>query len=396
MSNFEIRSFFARGFTPSITMARFLVISDLFPTVKRPVNAPFIAERMAAHAEANHQVDRIDLRLRPNQPLRMLLSRAGRDVEDPPPGAASFVGINSSILGYIRLKRARTRIPWAVDLADKIESICSIGDYDAIHAHGMYRVGAGLVASILSERHNVPFGVSVHGSDIYNGMASYQADFIRAFSTARSVMYVSPALQEHAIELGAPQEGNLVTGNGVDLDLFTLGGQHRKPEVLYVGHLALVKGADRLPEVFRQIRKSIPDATMSVIGVGPLYDQIASESDDLPFTLLGPQSRVEVAAAMRRAAVLVLPSRSEGWPTVINEALASGTPVAATDVGGVRQALGHDDWVVPSEPSPEAPLAEVTTRLLTEDHDRTKLRAQAGQFSWTSIARCERLALGIT
>lgn len=376
-------------------MARILVLSDLFPTMSRPLGATFIQERISAHSASSHAVDRVDLRLAPKQPLRSLLLLSHRDVEDALPESAPFVGLDVNFAGYLRLRRTPTRRPWAEQLADKVETKIAIADYDVIHAHGMYRVGAGLVAAVLAERHGRPFAVSVHGSDVNLGMPHRQREFAWTLGQARSVMYVSPALQERARELGAPQKNGVVTGNGVDLNLFALGARDRSPEMLFVGGLALVKGADRLPEIFRRTQASVPDARMTIIGVGPLADQIKAATSQLPVRYVGAQSRTEVAAAMRRAAVLVLPSRNEGWPTVINEALASGTPVAATDVGGVRHALAHDEWVVPAGPGPEAALSEVVSSLLTADIDRAGLREQASQHSWTAIARRERAALGI-
>jgi len=57
--------------------------------------------------------------------------------------------------------------------------------------------------------------------------------------------------------------------------------------------------------------------------------------------LVGPRAGAELAATYAAADLLVLPSRAETYGMVVTEALARGIPVLATDVGGVREALGH-------------------------------------------------------
>lgn len=377
-------------------MARVLLLSNLFPTVMRPQGAPFIEERVSSHRAAGHRVDRVDLRLAPATPLRLALARTGRDVEDPPRDASSFIGVRHGLVDYLRMVRANDRELWARRAAATVAKAYDVGRYDAIHAHGMYRVGAGAVAFHLSQDFGVPYSVTIHGSDLNNGMHLRTHEFLRVLEHARSAMYVSPTLRDRAIAMGAPSANAVVTGNGVDLNEFRLGTPTRQPEVLFVGNLAPVKGADRLPDIFEGILQKRPDATFTVVGVGPLEKQIRAACTDLPVAFLGAQSRREVAAHMRRASVLVVPSRNEGWPTVINEALASGTPVAATDVGGNRFALGHaTDWVVDPQRNPVECLARLVVTLLASSPDRTAMRRWAGGYSWEAIATVERESLGL-
>ncbi|WP_435203088.1 glycosyltransferase [Janibacter sp. GS2] len=376
-------------------MAKILLLSNLFPTVARPSGAPFISERIVEHRAAGHQIDRIDLRLAPSTPLRLILEKSGRDVEDPTLDSAPFIRLTSGLLDYQRMHRSKDRGAWARRAAELVSRRCLGDDYDVIHAHGMYRVGAGLVAQELSERTGIPYAVTIHGSDLYNGMHRRPSEFRRALRGAHSVMYVSAPLRDAAVGLGAPLEGAVVTGNGVDLDTFTLGSQDRDFEVLFVGNLASVKGADRLPAIFRRVSSMNPRAKFTIIGVGALRQDIEEATSGLPVSFLGAQNRRSVAAAMRRASVQVLPSRSEGWPTVINEALASGTAIAATNVGGVAAALDQREWLVDPGANVEERMARLISLLLEFPPDRSALRGRAEKFSWTSIAAIERQALGI-
>lgn len=376
-------------------MARILTISNLFPTMNRPQGAPFIDERIVQHRVAGHDIDRIDVRLSPSVLLRLAFEQTGRDPEDPLPTSGRFTNMSVAPREYVRMIKSDDRTEWAEEIAENIRGSLNMRRYDAIHAHGMYRVGAGLIALHLAKKLNVPFAVTIHGSDLNNGMHKRQDEFIRVLEAARTVMYVSPALRDRARSQGASSANGIITGNGVDLETFIPGPNLRSPQLLFVGNLASVKGADRLGPVFRTVHALRPDATFSVVGVGALEARIREDTRGLPVDFLGALPRTDVAARMRQAAILVVPSRSEGWPTVINEALASGTPVAATNVGGIAAALDGFPWTVDPDNEPEKLLGELAVNLMENPPDRSLLRQRAERYSWCRIASIERDALGI-
>jgi glycosyltransferase involved in cell wall biosynthesis len=91
--------------------------------------------------------------------------------------------------------------------------------------------------------------------------------------------------------------------------------------------------------------------------------------------LAGPMTRAELDATYAEADLLVLASRAETYGMVVTEALARGLPVVATDVGGVREALGGGGVLVPPE-DPVA-LAGELRRWLTDAGHRAGLRSAA-------------------
>ncbi|MDF1605231.1 glycosyltransferase family 4 protein [Nocardioides sp. YIM 152315] len=91
--------------------------------------------------------------------------------------------------------------------------------------------------------------------------------------------------------------------------------------------------------------------------------------------LTGPMTAAELDAAYAEADLLVLASRAETYGMVVTEALARGLPVVASDVGGVREALGHGGVLVP--PGDAGALAEALRRWLTDARHRAALRAAA-------------------
>jgi glycosyltransferase involved in cell wall biosynthesis len=91
---------------------------------------------------------------------------------------------------------------------------------------------------------------------------------------------------------------------------------------------------------------------------------------------------------MRRSALLVLPSRSESFGSVLVEALACGTPVVATRCGGPEDIVADEVGVLVSKEDPEALAAALEHVLATRgSYDRARLRAHAVRhFSWDGIA----------
>jgi glycosyltransferase involved in cell wall biosynthesis len=92
--------------------------------------------------------------------------------------------------------------------------------------------------------------------------------------------------------------------------------------------------------------------------------------------LTGPLTPAELDATYARADLLVLASQAETYGMVVTEALARGLPVIASDVGGVREALGHEAGVlVPS--GDVVALADALRHWLTDPAHRAALRAAA-------------------
>lgn len=184
------------------------------------------------------------------------------------------------------------------------------------------------------------------------------------------------------------------------MDTFTPLPDGQKPEpdtILYVGRIHETKGVDVLLRAMQILKDRRPSVRLSLVG-GSFYPQWREQeerlkrlSEELGLTnhvqFQGIQPPGSVAEAMRRSALLVLPSRRETLGAVLIEALACGTPVVATRCGGpedvVNDAVGK---LVPSE-DPSA-LADAMEAVLKqrEQYDPQVLRKYAAErFSWQTI-----------
>lgn len=142
-------------------------------------------------------------------------------------------------------------------------------------------------------------------------------------------------------------------------------------ELLSVGAVTALKGYDVLAAALDQLR----DLAWTCRGVGSTAIEPDLAATIGGVRLTGPMTRAELDATYAEADLLVLASRAETYGMVVTEALARGVPVVASDVGGVREALGDGGVLVP--PDDPAALALALRRWLTSDAHRAELRAAA-------------------
>ena len=143
--------------------------------------------------------------------------------------------------------------------------------------------------------------------------------------------------------------------------------------LLCVGAVTALKGYDVLVAALGLVR----DLEWSCRGVGSLSvdpDFVAGLGEGVELT--GPLTRAELDATYAEADLLVLASRAETYGMVVTEALARGLPVIASDVGGVREALGHEAGVL-VPPGDAVALAAALRHWLTDPQHRAVLRAAA-------------------
>ncbi|MEO7205551.1 MAG: glycosyltransferase family 4 protein [Steroidobacteraceae bacterium] len=115
-------------------------------------------------------------------------------------------------------------------------------------------------------------------------------------------------------------------------------GRPDEPHFLYVGRLSIEKGLDDLFAAFQILYKRFPGARLDLVGAGPLSDALKQRVTDLKMShaisFLGGKSLEEIAVLFQTCTALVLPSHSEPWGLVVNEALSYGCPVVVSSACG--------------------------------------------------------------
>lgn len=143
--------------------------------------------------------------------------------------------------------------------------------------------------------------------------------------------------------------------------------------LLCVGAVTPIKGYDVLAAAL----ETLGDLAWSCRGVGSVaIDPEFAAGLGEAVELTGPLTRADLDATYDEADLLVLASRAETYGMVVTEALARGIPVVATDVGGVREALGRTPGVL-VPPDDAVALAGALRRWLEDADHRATLRAAA-------------------
>jgi glycosyltransferase involved in cell wall biosynthesis len=211
---------------------------------------------------------------------------------------------------------------------------------------------------------------------------------LRRLALCLAVGFVVPgrASREYLRGLGVPDERIAVAPNAVELRIFVERVDAERTDraalcerlgldgcvFLYVGRLDAEKGLDILLGAMRDV-----PGTLVLIGSGPLEPELRRSAGER-VRLLGALARDELVPWYAAADVLVLPSRSEPWGMVLNEAAAAGLPLVATEAVGAAHDLiepGGNGFRVPVDD--QAALAEALRSLAADP----ELRAAFGRRS---------------
>jgi glycosyltransferase involved in cell wall biosynthesis len=185
------------------------------------------------------------------------------------------------------------------------------------------------------------------------------------------------ASADYARSLGVPDDRVVVAPNAVENAFFRTFPRRDATTCtfLYVGRHDPEKGLDVLLDAF----DGVP-GRLVLAGSGTEAAALEQRADDR-VTFLGPVPRDQTPRLYASADVFVLPSRSEQWGMVLNEAAAAGLPLVATDAAGAAYELVDDD---PRVPAGDVEALRVALQRLATDPD---LRQAGGERARERVAR---------
>jgi glycosyltransferase involved in cell wall biosynthesis len=191
----------------------------------------------------------------------------------------------------------------------------------------------------------------------------------------------------------APRVSRFVVPNPIDLNQIPEAVPRDPATIIFLGWLVPNKGVFELVDAAVRVRRNFPDVRLVFAGSkdnGRLREhaQASGLGDSVEFP--GWLTPDKVAALLTRATVMALPSYSEGVPMAILEALACGTPIIATTVGGIPEVLEHERHALLIAPRDVDALTAALLRVLSDAELRERMsennRKAAAAFDANAVA----------
>jgi D-inositol-3-phosphate glycosyltransferase len=365
------------------------------------------------------------------------LARRGIGIDVFTRSQDSFIPVISHSLGYggrvIHIKAGPEEPIAVADITPYLDQFAAEVDqfardeginYDLIHSHYWQ---SGLVAGMLRDYWGaVPIVHMFHTlGRMKNRVALSDRELSpieriegeeKVIEIADRIIAATPAEQAQLHWLYGNRSGKeVVVPPGVDLERFHplpkeaakahVGIPVKDKNILFVGRIEALKGVDTLLQAMALIQQRYPEAIrnvgVTIIGGDPWANDPDLEMARLQamreqlgihdiVTFIGARDQNELPFYYAAAEMVVMPSHYESFGMVALEAMATGTPVIASEVGGLAFLIrdGENGFHVPSR-DPEA-LAERIYELLTNDSRRSKLGVNAyenaRQYAWEHIA----------
>jgi glycosyltransferase involved in cell wall biosynthesis len=198
------------------------------------------------------------------------------------------------------------------------------------------------------------------------------------FGAAERVVVTTDALAHHVREAyGVPAERITTIPNFVETDRFAPAPERAEPDhVVFVGRLEAQKRPSLLVQALAGTRWRL-----TIVGSGPLGPALAEEAKErgVGVRFEGNVAHGDLPGLLQRAAVFCLPSRYEGHPKALLEAMACGLAVVATDAPGIRDVLRDGETGLLCKPEPRA-LRSALESLLDDPERRAALGRAARRW----------------
>jgi glycogen(starch) synthase len=204
----------------------------------------------------------------------------------------------------------------------------------------------------------------------------------RCLRRCHAVIAVSRELEQETLEFASYVRGKIfVIPNAIDWDAVRRAPAHdrSRPYALYAGRLAQGKGLDTLLDAFRTVSVRVPGLDLLIVGEGPAATELERLTAKFEIgervVFLGRQEREAVYSLLRGCEFLVLPSRAEGCPLILLEAMAAGKMTIASRVKGVTSIIEEHGAGILFDPGDAAALARQMIRYASDPLLRAPLEA---------------------
>ena len=289
-------------------------------------------------------------------------------------------------------------------------------DLDIVHAHSPIPY-SDLPALLYSKRKKVPFiltyqfdGQETGGSFMRNaGVSVYNKFFInKVLDSADVIIATTKSYANESPFLRGYKDKIVIIPNGINIEEVTtfhtqeecrsiLGLTVDAKLILFFGSLVRYKGPEILLKAFKTVKNQFPKAKLIFAGRGEMFDELSKQTmkldivDDVIFT--GFVEEEKKPLYFKAADIFCLPSTTmaESFGIVNLEAMASGIPIVASNLGGIPDIVKNGENGLLAEPGNVQNLADSLLYLLKNEELRNKMGITGNKFvkeySWQKIAR---------
>lgn len=272
-----------------------------------------------------------------------------------------------------------------LDYLIKVVKSCEV---DILHSHFVIWAKSCNYTYSLASTLNIPFTVFAHAFDIFvdendkkNNIKEISLD-----PNCKAIFTLGDYHKNYLMERGVPEDKIVITKQATGYNIYPLQEKSNDiKEIVSISRLVEKKGIDTIIETAKLLENE--DYTFSVYGYGPLEEELSNMIDEMGLkniSLKGKLSHNDVENVLLDADLLLSPCKiaengdRDGFPTIIFEAMAYGTPVITTDVSVIPEIVkdGVNGFIVPSD-NPEK-LAEKIINVSKMSADNLyKIREQA-------------------
>jgi len=379
-----------------------LLFSSLFPSAAQPVHGVFVETRLRELLKAG------DIQAKVVAPVPWFPFKAERFGQyaryAATPRAEQRNGLEVFHPRYALPPKVGMHVaPYAMALGalPTLKRLQKQGfDFDLIDAHYCYP--DGVAAGLLAKWLNKPFFVTARGSDVnlIGEIARPRALMLATARAAAGSIAVSQALADRLIAMGAPADKVHTLRNGVDTARFApqprdvarrrLGLCEKGRYLLMVGNLVELKGH----AVAIEALTTLTTVELLCVGAGPELSVLRALAQRLGVEqrvrFVGQVGQADLKRWYSAADALALCSSREGWPNVLLEAMACGTPVIATRVGGTPEIVTTPAAGRLMERRDAPALISAWQALMAEAPTRATTRQYAEGFSWDATTQGQR------
>lgn len=281
---------------------------------------------------------------------------------------------------------------------------------DVVHTHHVYPDGYGMIS--ICKKWDIPLVVDIHGDYLFTNWLNHSTlsrKVTKTLNFSSKIICISKNIYSLAREYGFDEKKLEYIPMGIDVNKFKPRNKEKIREkfevqkrkvILFAGQLIKRKGINYLLRAISQVdifhRK---DCEVVIVGDGPEKKRLLNISRDLGIDnvvrFTGKVSEDDLLKWYSLADLFVLPSLSEGKPTVINEAMASECAVIATNVSGIPEQVKerYNGFLV--EPKNPIAIADKIGYLLENEYETIRMgkngRKRIIEEGWTWEGYAEKV-----